>query len=313
MGTPDFAVASLNILVNNGYNIVGVVTAVDKFVGRHRSVLQYSPIKRYALSNGLSVYQPERLEDPIFLKNLKMLAADLQIVVAFRILPKSVWNMPRLGTFNLHASLLPNYRGAAPINWAIINGEIETGVTTFFITCSDVDTGKIIAQKSIFIERTDNAGTVHDKLMFLGAELVIETVKKILNEGTLITISQNEINFPNGQKLKLAPKIFRKTCQVNWNKTTEEIYNFVRGLSPLPGAWAKLTSTKGTSIYLKIFETEKAVCYDYSLPVGCIVSDMKNYINVRTKDSVIGLKNVQLAGKKPMLVSIFLKGNSHIL
>src|SRR5215470_17461103 len=272
MGIPNFAVASLNALIEGGYNVVGVVTMPDKPIGKHQSVLQSSPVKQYALSHKIPILQPEKLKDSIFLKKLKTWNADLQIVVAFRMLPEVVWNMPHLGTFNLHASLLPQYRGAAPINWAIINGEKKTGVTTFFLT-HEIDTGKIIAQECIPIKDTDNAGIVHNKLMYLGAKLVVKTINEILNS-TVKLISQDEMNFGK-LELKSAPKIFKETCQINWNKTTREIHNFVRGLSPYPGAWTELTSAKRATLFFKIFETEKANCHNYSLPIGSIVSDKK--------------------------------------
>lgn len=308
MGTPDFAVASLNALIENGYNVVGVVTIPDKFMGK-RSIL-HSPIKQYALSHKLPLLQPERLKDTVFLRKLKAWNADLQVVVAFRMLPEVVWNMPHLGTFNLHASLLPQYRGAAPINWAIINGEKKTGVTTFFLN-HEIDTGKILAQKCIPIKSTDNAGIIHNKLMYLGAKLVVETVNDILN-GTVKLISQDELIFGK-QELKSAPKIFRETCQINWNKTVIETHNFVRGLSPYPGAWTELISAKGTVLFLKIFETEKIYCHNCSLSIGSIVSDKKKYIDICTQGGFIRLKSIQLAGKKQMPVANFLKGNAHLL
>ncbi|BAG83423.1 methionyl-tRNA formyltransferase [Candidatus Azobacteroides pseudotrichonymphae] len=310
MGTPDFAVASLDALIGEGYNVVGVVTIPDKSIGKHQSIPQFSPIKQYALSHEIPLLQPKKLKDPDFLKSLKAWNTDLQVVVSFRLLPEVVWNMPSLGTFNLHASLLPQYRGAAPINWAIINGEKETGVTTFFLDY-EIDTGKIIAQECIPIKETDNAGTIHDELMYLGAKLVVKTTNDILS-GTVKLISQDETNLGK-QKLKIAPKIFREVCKIDWNKTTREIHNFIRGLSPYPGAWTELTCVKGMTFPFKIFETEKADCHDYSLPVGTIVSDKKVYIDVRTKDGFIRLRNVQLAGKKRMPVTDFLKGNAYLL
>ncbi len=226
MGTPDFAVESLKQLVENSYNIAGVVTMPDKPAGRGHKI-QFSPVKEYALSKGLTVLQPEKLKAESFLNELKALNADLQIVIAFRMLPEVVWNMPRLGTFNLHASLLPQYRGAAPINWAIINGEKETGITTFFIT-HEIDTGKIIQQEKIAISETDNAEIVHDKLMFKGAELVLQTVDAILRDD--IHPKQQEELFRSECELKPAPKIFKETCRINFTGTTESVYHFIRGL-----------------------------------------------------------------------------------
>ena len=232
MGTPDFAVEPLKQLVENGYNIVGVITMPDKPAGRGHK-LQYSPVKEYALSKGLTLLQPTKLKDEAFIEELKSLNADLQIVVAFRMLPEVVWNMPRLGTFNLHASLLPQYRGAAPINWAIINGETETGITTFFLT-HEIDTGKIIQQEKIAIEDTDNVGIIHDKLMFKGSELVLQTVDAILR-GDIKPKPQEEL-YQSESELKPAPKIFKETCKIDFCKTTKEVYDLIRGMSPYPAA-----------------------------------------------------------------------------
>ena len=230
MGTPEFAVESLKALVESGYQVVGVITMPDKPIGRGHKI-QYSAVKEYALSQNLTILQPENLKNEDFLTRLKTLKADLQVVVAFRMLPKAVWDMPPFGTFNLHASLLPQYRGAAPINWAIINGEEETGATTFFLT-HEIDTGNIILQKKIPINRTDNAGTIHNKLMTLGAEMVLETVDLLLNEKIKAIPQKNLID--KNETLKPAPKIFRETCQLSLDKSVEEAYNFVRGLSPYP-------------------------------------------------------------------------------
>jgi methionyl-tRNA formyltransferase len=308
MGTPDFAVESLRALVEGGYKVAGVVTMPDKPVGKHQSVLQASPVKQYALSQHLPVLQPEKLKDPDFLEALKAWHAGLQIVVAFRMLPEVVWNMPRLGTFNLHASLLPQYRGAAPINWAIINGETVTGVTTFFLT-HEIDTGKIIYQEKIPIEDTDNAGIIHDKLRQLGAKLVVKTVDDILND-TIRPIPQEEL-VSHSQELKPAPKIFKETCRIDWNKTTKEIYDFIRGLSPYPGAWTEFTTPKGEVLHFKLFETEKII-QAHELPAGTIVSDGKTFLDVSTWDGFIRLKNLQQAGKKRMPVADFLRGKNFL-
>ncbi|GHT40098.1 methionyl-tRNA formyltransferase [Bacteroidia bacterium] len=309
MGTPDFAVESLRALVEGEYNVVGVVTMPDKPVGKHQSVLQASPVKQYALSQNLPVLQPEKLKNPDFLDALKAWEADLQIVVAFRMLPEVVWNMPRLGTFNLHASLLPQYRGAAPINWAIINGETATGVTTFFLT-HEIDTGKVIYREKIPIKDTDNAEIIHDKLMHLGARLVIKTVDDILNDA-ITPISQEEL-VSDEQELKPAPRIFKETCRIDWNKTTKEIYDFIRGLSPYPGAWTELTTPKGEVLHFKIFETEKII-QAHELPTGTIVSDGKTFLDISTQDGFIRLKNMQQAGKKRMAAADFLRGNASLL
>lgn len=237
MGTPEFAVESLKRLVEGGYNVVAVITMPDKPMGRHGSVLQASPVKQYAVSQGLKVLQPERLKDEAFVEELRALKADLQIVVAFRMLPEVVWNMPPMGTFNLHASLLPQYRGAAPINWAVMNGDTETGITTFFLK-HEIDTGEVIQQVKVPIADTDNVEIVYDKLMMLGGDLVLETVDAILN-GTVKSIPQEEM-FASEAELRPAPKIFKETCRIDWNKGVKGVYDHVRGLSPYPAAWTEL-------------------------------------------------------------------------
>jgi len=306
MGTPDFAVESLRCLVEGGYNIVGVITMPDKPIGRHGSVLQPSPVKQYAVEQGLKVLQPEKLKDETFIEELRSLKADLQIVVAFRMLPEVVWSMPPMGTFNLHASLLPQYRGAAPLNWAIINGETETGITTFFLK-HEIDTGKVIQQVRVPIEETDNVGIIHDKLMLLGGKLVTETVDNIL-AGTINPIEQSVLEDDAGQ-LKPAPKIFRETCQINWlEKNTKQVYDFIRGLSPYPAAWTKLQSPNGKAQEVKIYEAAKEQPANDSIAIGEIVSDGKNYLKVKTSDGYIDIKTLQLSGKKRMAVSEFLRG-----
>jgi len=309
MGTPEFAVESLRMLVENDYPVVGVVTTPDKPEGKHHSVLQASPVKEYALSKNLPLLQPEKLKDPGFLEQLKAWNADLQIVVAFRMLPDVVWNMPRLGTFNLHASLLPQYRGAAPIPWAIINGEKETGVTTFFLTHT-IDTGKIIAQEKISIGPTDTAGIVHDRLMHLGAQSVIKTVDMIT--GNRINPISQETLIANESDLKPAPKIFNENCEIDWNKTTDEIYNLIRGLSPYPGAWTVLLTNKGEPVHCKIFESEKIIL-PHRLSPGTIDFADKTGLKIATADGFIQVKSIQQSGKKRMPVEDFLRGNSHLL
>ena len=237
MGTPEFAVESLKRLVEGGYQVVGVITMPDKPMGRHGSVLQPSPVKEYAVSQGLKVLQPEKLKDEAFLDELRALKADLQIVVAFRMLPEVVWNMPRLGTFNLHASLLPQYRGAAPINWAVINGDTETGITTFFLK-HEIDTGEIIDQVKVPIADTDNVGIVYDRLMLLGGDLVVKTVDAIL-AGNVKTTPQEEL--AKVDELRPAPKIFKDTCRIDWTKGVKPVYDFIRGLSPYAAAWTELS------------------------------------------------------------------------
>ena len=297
MGTPDFAVESLRALVEGGYNVVAVVTMPDKPIGRHGSVLQPSPVKQYALEHGLKILQPEKLKDSSFIEELKALKADLQIVVAFRMLPEIVWSMPPLGTFNAHASLLPKYRGAAPINWAVINGETETGITTFFLK-HEIDTGDIIQQVRIPIEETDNVEVVHDKLMVLSGKLVTETVDNIIT-GTIKAIPQDQFK---DVPLTPAPKIFRETCRIDWNQSTKHIYDFIRGLSPYPAAW---TTLEGKSV--KIYEAEKDVATPSGKP-GAIVSDGKTNLKVATADGWLNIKTLQLEGKKKMPVTDLLRG-----
>ena len=298
MGTPEFAVASLDALVSGGYNVVGVVTMPDKPAGRGYKV-QFSAVKTYALTHNLPILQPEKLKDEDFLEKLKALKADLQIVVAFRMLPEVVWNMPPMGTFNLHGSLLPQYRGAAPINWAIINGEKETGITTFFLQ-HEIDTGDLILQKKIAIHRTDNAETIHDQLMALGAQTVVETVDCIL-DGTAPKMPQ-----PAAAELKMAPKIFKETCKINWDNDCESIYNFVRGLSPYPTAWSELDSNNKPQI-VKIYdvESEKSA---HTFGIGKIITDGKKELKVTCKDGFVAIKELQLAGKKRMPIDEFLRG-----
>ena len=308
MGTPEFAVESLRCLVENGYQVVGVVTTPDKPAGKHHSVLQASPVKEYALSQNLPLLQPEKLKDPDFLEQLSAWNADLQIVVAFRMLPEAVWNMPRLGTFNLHASLLPQYRGAAPIQWAIINGEKETGVTTFFLTHT-IDTGKIIAQERTAIAPGDTAGILHDRLMRLGAQLVIKTVDAI-SKNQINPINQETL-VVNENDLKSAPKIFNETCEIDWNKTAGEIYNLIRGLSPYPAAWTVLQTNKEEPVHCKIFESEKII-QPHRLPPGTIDSQDKQCLKIAASDGFIQVKSIQQAGKKRMAIEDFMRGNAHL-
>lgn len=304
MGTPEFAVESLKCLVEGGYNVVGVITMPDKPVGRHQDTLQASPVKQYAVAHGLRVLQPVKLKDETFIEELRGLKADLQIVVAFRMLPEVVWNMPRLGTFNLHASLLPQYRGAAPINWAVINGDTETGITTFFLK-HEIDTGEIIQQVHVPIADTDNVEIVHDKLMMLGGKLVTETVDHIL-DGTVTPIPQETIT--TDEPLRPAPKIFKETCRIAWNeKSVKQLYDFIRGLSPYPAAWTEMEQEDGKRLTLKIFQTEKEFT-SHNLPIGDIVSDGKRYLKVAVNDGFLNLKEIQLAGKKRMNVEDFLRG-----
>ena len=308
MGTPEFAVESLKRLVEGGYNVVAVVTMPDKPMGRHGSVLQASPVKQYAVSQGLKVLQPEKLKDEAFVEELRCLQADLQIVVAFRMLPEVVWNMPPMGTFNLHASLLPQYRGAAPINWAVMNGDTETGITTFFLK-HEIDTGEVIQQVKVPIADTDNVEVVYDKLMMLGGDLVLETVDAII-AGTVKSIPQEEM-FASEAELRPAPKIFKETCRIDWNKGVKGVYDHVRGLSPYPAAWTELCAEEGKPQVLKIYETEK-IFAEHGLPVGTVDTDQKTYFRIAVKDGFVNLLSLQLAGKKRMQVGDFLRGYRHV-
>ncbi len=304
MGTPDFAVESLRALVEGGYNVVGVITMPDKPMGRHGSVSQPSAVKRYAVSVGLPVLQPEKLRDEAFLEELRALRADLQIVVAFRMLPEVVWAMPRFGTFNLHASLLPQYRGAAPINWAIINGDTETGVTTFILT-HEIDSGKIIRRKRLPIADTDDVETVHDALMRMGAGLVVETVDLLL-EGRAEAVPQEEFH-DEAVPLRPAPKIFKDTCRIDWSQPLKRIYDFLRGLSPYPAAWTEQVSSDGKRQVLKIYQAKKRL-EAHGFPVGSIHTDHKSYIDVAVNGGFLRLRSLQLAGKKRMDIADFLNG-----
>lgn len=304
MGTPEFAVESLKALVEGGYNVVAVITMPDKEAGRGHKV-KFSAVKEYALSQNLPILQPEKLKNEDFLEALKSYQADLQIVVAFRMLPEVVWNMPKFGTFNLHASLLPQYRGAAPINWAIINGEKETGATTFFLT-HEIDTGKVILQQKIKIEDADNAEIIHDKLMALGAKMVTETVDLLL-EDKINAIPQEQF-IKNETELKSAPKIFKETCELNLDFTVEQAHNFVRGLSPYPTAWANIQFPQlSEPIALKVFETKPEII-NHNYPVGNLITDGKKEAKIAFKDGFLRLLEIQAPGKKRMKINDFLNG-----
>jgi methionyl-tRNA formyltransferase len=314
MGTPDFAVPSLQILLDNGYDVAAVVTATDKLGGRGGKQLLESAVKKFAVSRGLPVLQPEKLRSPEFLEQLQSYNADLQIVVAFRMLPEVVWSMPKIGTFNLHGSLLPKYRGAAPINWAIINGEVETGVTTFFLQ-HEIDTGDLLFQEKMPIGEDDTAGEVHDRMMLLGADLVLRTVQAI-ERGDYQPMQQDDSLACH------APKIFHETCRIDFGKSAAEVHNFVRGLSPYPGAWATvqspLTLPDGTpwqadnwsavqGIELKVFKTKKeAVAHDF--PIGQFITDGKKTLKVAVKDGFVQLLELQLQGRKRLATVDFLNG-----
>ena len=302
MGTPDFAVPSLAKLVENGYNVVGVVTMPDKAIGRHHDVLQSSPVKQYAVSRNIPVLQPEKLKDETFLESLRELKADLQIVVAFRMLPQVVWGMPRLGTFNLHAALLPQYRGAAPINWAIINGDKETGITTFFLD-EDIDTGRIILQERIPIGDDDCLEDIHDRMMIQGADLVQKTVD-LIAEGKAEATDQQQ--FMTDEPLRPAPKIFKETCEIKWTSAAQ-VHNFVRGLSPYPAAWTNLHTAEGKEVTMKIFRTQKQTASP-GLKEPALETDGKSYLRVAMPDGYLYLTEVQIAGKKRMRTADFLRG-----
>ena len=301
MGTPDFAVEPLRCLVEGGYNVVGVITMPDKPAGRGHKI-QYSPVKQYALEHNLPLLQPEKLKDEAFIEALRAWKADLQIVVAFRMLPEVVWAMPPLGTFNLHASLLPQYRGAAPINWAVINGDTETGITTFFLK-HEIDTGEVIQQVRIPIADTDDVGIVHDNLMILGGKLVVETVDAIL-AGTVHSVPQETLIT---EELRPAPKIFKDTCRICWDQPVKHVYDFVRGLSPYPAAWTELRKPDGSVETLKIFQTAK-IEQTHQLPTGTIRTDGKTYLRVAVLGGFIDVLSLQLPGKKRLPVAELLRG-----
>jgi methionyl-tRNA formyltransferase len=304
MGTPDFAVESLKALVENGYQVVGVITAPDKPAGRGRQ-LSESAVKQFAVENGLRVLQPEKLKNSDFIAELESLKADLQIVVAFRMLPEMVWNMPPLGTINLHGSLLPQYRGAAPLNWAIINGETQTGVTTFLLS-HEIDTGQIIFQESMEIDENDSVGDLHDRMMEIGAKLVLKTVDA-LAEGTVIAIDQAQL-IDNQEKIKQAPKIFKEDCRIDWTKDTESVRNLIRGLSPYPTAWTELVHPdKPEILTAKIFA---AVRDNQNLPAapGKLQTDGKKFLKISCTDGWLSVTELQFSGKKRMKIDELLRG-----
>lgn len=307
MGTPEFAVGTLQSLVEGGYNVVAVVTQPDKPVGRHQDVLQPSAVKQFAMAHDISVLQPEKMKNPIFVEQLRSFHADLQVVVAFRMLPEIVWAMPRLGTFNVHAALLPKYRGAAPINWAIINGEKETGVTTFFLD-HDIDTGRIIMQKHLPIPENADVEYVYDGLMRLGAQIAIETVDALIEgDGTVETIEQNSLllDAELTPAQRVAPKIFKETCQIDWNKKAENVHDFVRGLSPYPGTWTVLP-LNGKDVTIKIFKTLKTDLKTDDAPA--VMFAEKNHLYISCSDKYLEILELQLPGKKRMKARDFLNG-----
>ena len=303
MGTPEFAVETLQALVENGYNVVAVVTQPDKPVGRHQTEMQPSQVKQYAVAHDLPVLQPEKMKDPAFVEQLRSYEANLQVVVAFRMLPEVVWAMPEYGTFNVHAALLPQSRGAAPINWAVINGETETGVTTFFLD-HDNDTGRIIMKKPFAIPDDADVEYVYDGLMHLGAELCLETLDAIIAaDGHPETVAQD--NVLDGLPIKSAPKIFKETCEIDWTKSAKQVYDFVRGLSPVPGAWTTLVAADGKETVLKVWKTRKTG--KQGRGVGTISIEGKS-LCISAHDELLEIVELQLAGKKRMLARDFLNG-----
>lgn len=309
MGTPEFAVETLKALVENDYNVVAVVTQPDRPVGRHQDTVQPSEVKKFALEHNLPVLQPEKMKDPAFIEQLRAYKANLQVVVAFRMLPEIVWDMPQYGTFNVHAALLPQYRGAAPINWAVINGEKQTGVTTFFLD-KDIDTGRIIMQKTFDIPDTANVEYVYDGLMHLGAQICLETLDKIIAaDGHPESIPQEELE-GKFKRLYEAPKLFKDICEIDWNRPCKRIYDFIRGLSPYPGAWTSLMGPNGKTVDLKIFKTTKTEKLVGMKP-GIIVL-YKGVLYITTADYLLQIDELQLAGRERMKARDFLNGNKNI-
>lgn len=304
MGTPEFAVETLKALVENGYQVVAVVTQPDKPVGRHQNEVQPSEVKKFALAHHLPVLQPEKMKDPAFVEQLRSYQANLQVVVAFRMLPEVVWAMPEYGTFNVHAALLPQYRGAAPINWAVINGETQTGVTTFFLD-HEIDTGRIILQKPFDIPDTADVEYVYDGLMHLGAQICLETLDSIIRgDGRVASLPQTD-----APDLKPAPKIFKETCEINWHLPAKRIYDFIRGLSPYPGAWTTLAGPDGKCVVLKIYKTAKTESKTDLRPGTIVVQ--KGSLFIAAADYLLQVDELQMAGKKRMKARDFLNGNKN--
>lgn len=313
MGTPEFAVESLKSLVEGGYNVVAVVTQPDKPVGRHQDTLQPSPVKQYAISKGLPVLQPVKMKDPEFVEQLRSYQADLQVVVAFRMLPEVVWDMPRFGTFNVHAALLPQYRGAAPINWAVINGETETGVTTFFLD-HDIDTGRIIMQKPFVIPDDADVEYVYDGLMHLGAEIAVETIDRLIaSDGNIDSMPQDEM-ITTDTVLHSAPKIFKDTCRIDFNQPAKKVFDFIRGLSPYPGAWTEIQKEGSKAQVLKVFKTSKtgkAVAGFSENVASSVVGTLRvegKSLQIACADEWLQLDTIQISGKKRMEARDFLNG-----
>ncbi len=306
MGTPEFAATQLKAIADKGFNVVGVVTVPDKPAGRGQKI-QQSAVKEFALKAGLKILQPEKLKDQQFIEDFDALNPDIAVVVAFRMLPEIIWSKPKLGTFNLHASLLPQYRGAAPINWAIINGEKETGVTTFLID-KEIDTGKILFSERVDIGDEETAGELHDKLMQKGADLVIKTIEA-LTKGNIKPVPQPTNSHNNN--LKIAPKIFKTTCRISWNKSAGEIHNLIRGLSPYPAAWTDFELSNGEVVAGKIFKSKKIIMAHNDIP-GTLSSDNKTFIHIACSDGYIDIQSLQLAGKKALTPGELLRGMQHV-
>ena len=302
-GTPEFAVESLRRMVEGGYNVVGVVTMPDKPAGRGKH-LQQSAVKQYAVEHNLRLLQPVSLKDPEFVEELRSLDATLQVIIAFRMLPQVVWDMPPMGTFNLHASLLPRYRGAAPINWAVINGDTETGVTTFFLK-HEIDTGDVLQQRRVPIGRHDNAGDIHDRLMMVGADMVIETIDALL-EGSVTPIPQDQLAAA-GETPTPAPKIFKDTCHIDWNKPAEQVYNLIRGLAPYPAAWTQLTRNDGSVHDIKIYETAEPQPLAGNLKPGQVSANGK-HLYIACANGMLEILQIQQAGKRRMTADEFMRG-----
>ncbi len=307
MGTPEFAVAPLNALIEAGCNVVGVITNPDKPAGRGQKI-QESAVKKYALEKGLPILQPEKFRNETFLSELKALNADLQVVVAFKMLPEMVWNMPKFGTLNLHASLLPHYRGAAPINWAIMNGDKESGISTFLLQ-KEIDTGNVIFQEKVSIGENDNLETLHDNLMEIGSTLVVKTVRAI-EANDYPQIPQGDL-ISEGEELKIAPKIFKDDCKINWSMSISNIHNHIRGLSPYPAAWTELFDSSDKKVAVKVYATNKEI-ESHSHPIGTLLSDKKTYLKVAVKGGFLNLTTIQMAGKKRMQIGDFLRGFQQI-
>lgn len=306
MGTPEFAVGTLEALIKGGYNVVAVVTQPDKPVGRHQDTLQPSQVKVFAMEHGIPVLQPVKMKDPEFVEELRSYNADIQVVVAFRMLPEVVWGMPRFGTFNVHAALLPQYRGAAPINWAVINGEVETGVTTFFLD-HDIDTGRVIEQRKFPIPDDADVEYVYDGLMNLGAEIALSTLDKVIEgDGKVESMPQDD-----SAATKHAPKIFKETCEIAWAQNAKNVYDFVRGLSPYPGSWTTLVPKEGKPLTMKVFKTAKTNIATSSMNPGEIMVK-EGRLFVACADNMLEILELQISGKKRMFVRDFLNGFKNI-